>query len=82
MDFFQGIYYLFKTGNPFIFGSIIFFPTSQVEELASIIDSREELGSIILRNAALDDNMLEILTPSLKNRLDLKVRSSIYHSQP
>ncbi|XP_067046669.1 glutamate-rich protein 3-like isoform X2 [Acropora muricata] len=47
--------------------------TDQFEEVARIIDSKEELGSIILRNAAADDNTLEILAEPLKRCHDLKM---------
>lgn len=45
----------------------------QFEEVARIIDSREELGSVILRNTGADDKVLEILADPLKNSHDLKV---------
>lgn len=45
----------------------------QYEEIARIIDSREELGSVILRNTSADDSVLEILAESLINSHTLKV---------
>lgn len=45
----------------------------QYEEIARIIDSREELGSVILRNTSADDSVLEILADSLINSHTLKV---------
>ena len=54
----------------------------QLEEVVSIIDSREELGSVILRNTSLDDSELEKLAPSLKNSPDLKVRLIIFPQNP
>lgn len=51
------------------------FRNLQFEEVAKIIDSREDLGTVILRNTSADDSVLETLAPSLINAPTLKVSS-------
>ena len=51
------------------------FRNLQFEEVAKVIDSREDLGTVILRNTSADDSVLETLAPSLINAPTLKVSS-------
>ena len=48
----------------------------QFQEVARMIDSREELGSVTLRNTGVDDRTLEILKDPLKNSHNLKVNNA------
>ena len=51
------------------------FHNLQFEEVAKIIDSKEYLGTVILRNTSADDSVLETLATSLIDAPTLKVSS-------
>ena len=51
------------------------FHNLQFEEVAKIVDSRDDLGTVILRNTSADDSVLETLAASLRNAPTLKVSS-------
>ena len=45
----------------------------QVEEVASVVESKDDVGSVTLRNATVDDESMEKLAQALKNSASVKV---------